>query len=154
MDFGDLQETTLKLFQMDYKFGNKAFFNFEVPIANEKHLKFDINDYCSIKDISQFIAKTNADVQQRSRRSTIDINDLKQLSDEEDETNDLDRVLPSFERLNRSEMGRENYFDQPIASYNDDMEVRSLRFSVNNASQDVSFTIGGDINWKCNNSII
>lgn len=155
VDFEELRETTLKLFQMDYRFGTKAYLHFDLPIARERPLRFDLGNYCCLKDLSRQIAQTTAETQQRSRRSTIDFNDLKQFSDDEDDTKDLDRILPSLDILNRSETQRLVVFDQPIPSYGDEADSQSLKISVHDDhSQNISFTIGGDMTWQLNHSNI
>lgn len=146
VDFDELGEVRLKMFQIDYKIGNKTTVSFEIPIPNEK--VYSIQDLCyiSIKSISKYVAKAQLDNQQRSRRSTIDFNELSDLSDDNDShTQDADHIQTVDDHQLDARPG---YFDQPIPSYNDDREQESLRLSSQDNSDDVSGIIKGDKDWN------
>ena len=145
VDFDELKEVKLKAFQIDYKISNKTRLSFDLPVE----LKRSRNDaeacYCSIQAISKCIAKSNHEAQNGSRRSTIDFNELSQLSDEESNTLDPGRVLPVGES-NRSET-KPVFFDQPIPAYNDDRETQSLRLSSQDLMEDISNCIKEGHDW-------
>ena len=159
LEIDELKEITLKMFRMDCKFSRSHYTNFELPIYKEKEQVFDKNNFFSIKDITNYISRANAEAQQKSRRSTIDFNELEQLSDGRDDTNDLVRAIGGeFEfdindRENRSEENSSPYFDQPIPCYDEvRIETQSLKFDSIPNSNNISFTLSRNIDMKMPNS--
>lgn len=149
IDFEELEEVRLKLFEMDYKIGNGTNFSFEIPIKNKKALGDTDAYYCSTREIIKYISGARANNHNGSRRSTIDFNELSDLSDEEDSICQNKDQLPTrpTNNVSRTE-ARGGFFDQPIPSYNEDRETESLKLSSHDDSEDVSGMGSGDIDWS------
>lgn len=153
VDFEELEEVKLRMFQIDYRIDNKTNFSFEIPILNRKVVDADELFYCSLSAVTKLIAK--AQTQQRSRRSTIDFNELSDLTDEDDSIdqsneramNNVNAPINVHANVNRSE-AKPVYHDQPIPAYNDDRETESLRLISHDDSQEISGMGSGDIDWS------
>ena len=153
LEIDELSDIKIKMFRMDCKFSHSPSTNFDLPIECEKETLYDKTNFFSIKDITTYITKANAETQQKSRRSTIDFNELEQLS-EGNGTRDFGRNLLPQDIEQQSEIHTTNYFAQPIPSYGDNMrvETRSLHLDSVDESNNFSFTLFGDSNIRQLNS--